>query len=108
MTIEPAPGQLWQVTGPSGYGIYLGSGYWSILVRSGEEYTLTDTLSPAPVHLEAFQPEGMSWAEQFDALARAAGLGITWAEEVSRYREDGLAAASRALNFSGDPEGRDR
>lgn len=91
MTRLPAHGQLWQVTGPSGYGIYLGDGYWNVLVRSGGEYTLTDTLSPCPVRLEELQPAGMTWADQFDTLAAAGGLGITWADEVRRYRAQGLA-----------------
>ncbi|MCC3299479.1 hypothetical protein [Arthrobacter caoxuetaonis] len=91
MTRVPVRGQMWQISGPSGFGICLGNGYWSVLVRNGPEYTLTDTLAPFPVRLEERLPRSMAWADQFDALAAAEGLDISWADEVHRYRELGLA-----------------
>lgn len=105
MTRQPVRGQLWQISGPSGYGICLGNGYWSVLVRHGPEYTLTDTPSPVPVRLDERLPRSMAWADQFDALAAAEGLNITWADEVRRYREIGLAkTAGRKLPGGRDPE----
>lgn len=91
--LRPLPGQLWRITGPAEYGIYLTDGFWSILVAHGGEYALTDTRAPIPVELAATQPEGLSWSEQFDALAAVSGLNTSWAQEVARYRAQGLAQA---------------
>lgn len=91
--LHPLPGQLWRITGPAEYGIYLTDGFWSILVARGDEYALTDTRAPVPVEIGDVQPAGLSWAEQFDALAAVSGLGTSWAREVARYRAQGLARA---------------
>lgn len=90
---EPLPGQLWRITGPAEYGIYLTDGFWSILVARDGEYALTDTRTPVPVEIAAIQPKGLSWSEQFDALASVSGLATNWAREVARYRAQGLARA---------------
>ncbi|HEX9087850.1 MAG TPA: hypothetical protein VF867_10020 [Arthrobacter sp.] len=36
------------------------------------------------------QPHGAHWADEFDALARADGLAITWADEIRSYQQDAL------------------
>lgn len=92
---DPKPGEIWAVQGPSGnsHALLLGEGIWNVLSLANDEYTLRQVLDLQPVSPGATQPVSMHWADQFDALAKADGLDITWAGEVSRYREAGLAKA---------------
>lgn len=92
---EPSPGQIWAVQGAPGirHALFLRAGIWNIITCSNDEYTLSQKLDLEPVALAAVQAESMHWADQFDALAAADSMGITWISEVARYREAGLAKA---------------
>lgn len=75
------------------HALFLRAGIWNIITCSNDEYTLSQKLDLQPVGLAPVQAQSMRWADQFDALAQADGLGITWISEVTRYREAGLAKA---------------
>lgn len=93
----PLPGQLWVLTGvPGRHGVYLGDGIWKILVRSDAgEYSLAPACSAEPVELSPTQPAGVHWADEFDALARAEGLEITWEDEIRSYQHGALQMLGR-------------
>lgn len=74
--------------------LLLRDGIWNVITCSQDEYTLSQRLDLEPLHYAAVQAASMHWADQFDALAEAGGLGITWAGEVERYRLAGLAKAA--------------
>lgn len=92
---DPQPGQIWAVNGTDGHrhALFLGDGIWNVITRSNDEYTLGHLLAPEPLAISPVQSRSLHWADQFDSLAEADGLNITWAGEVSRYREAGLAKA---------------
>lgn len=87
----PAPvvGQLWSLAGEDRHGIYLGEDLWNVLSCVNDEYTLEQVSGLQPESRSGVQPEGFHWADQFDALAAADGLRITWAEEILTYQAQG-------------------
>lgn len=87
----PRPGELWAVDESPGYAVYLDAGVWNVLALVRDEYTLDQVTGLTPLYCAATQPAGLHWADQFDALAEAQGLMITWAEEVAAYQAEGLA-----------------
>ena len=91
----PQPGQIWAVGGSGGirHALFLRAGIWNVITCANDEFTLSQKLDLEPVSLSPVQAESMRWADQFDALAKADRLGITWLSEVARYREAGLAKA---------------
>jgi hypothetical protein len=93
---EPRPGEIWAVDEPSGHAVFLGDGLWNILVRQLEEYSLNQVQDLTPVHPVEGRPAGLHWADQFDALAAAAGLPITWASEIAAYQAEGFAKIAAA------------
>lgn len=95
---DPLPGQLWKVTGPvsNTHAIFLGGDLWMVLTYRFEEYTLIETVGLTPLELGSVQPREAHWADQFDALAAAEGLNITWEQEVQMYRSAGLALSGFA------------
>jgi hypothetical protein len=92
----PRPGELWAVNEAFGYAVFLGSDVWNVLTRAREEYSLDQVAGLTPVYLAATQPSGPHWADQFDALAEANGLMITWAEEIAAYQAEGFARIAAA------------
>lgn len=93
---DPRPGELWAIAEPPGHAVFLGSGVWNILSRQSEEYTLLQAEHLTPVHPVDGAPAGLHWADQFDSLAAAAGLPITWANEVAAYQAEGFAKIAAA------------
>jgi hypothetical protein len=85
----PGVGELWSLAGEDRHGIYLGDGLWNILSCVNDEYTLEQVTGPQPASRADLQPDGFHWADQFDALAEADGLRITWAEEILTYQAQG-------------------
>lgn len=88
----PEPGELWVLADvPGGHGVYHADGAWKILVRTvAGEYTLAPAYDVTPLELSLVQPAGPHWADEFDALARAQDLEITWDEEIRSYQQDAL------------------
>lgn len=87
----PAPvvGELWSIRGQDNHAIFLGDGLWNVLGYVNDEYTLGQVEGLQAGNRTADQPAGFHWADQFDALAAADGLRITWAEEVLTYQAQG-------------------
>ena len=85
----PAVGELWKLTDKDRHGIFLGDGLWNVLNYVNDEYTLEQVPGLSPETLAPEQPAGFHWADQFDALAAADGLRITWAEEILTYQAQG-------------------
>jgi hypothetical protein len=85
----PAIGELWSLAGEDRHGIYLGDGLWNVLSCINDEYTLGQVTGMEPSARSSIQPAGFHWADQFDALAEADGLRITWAEEILTYQAQG-------------------
>ncbi|WP_376954033.1 hypothetical protein [Arthrobacter methylotrophus] len=85
----PAVGELWSLAGEDRHGIYLGDGLWNVLSCINDEYTLGQVTGLEPLAPGSVQPAGLHWADQFDALAEADGLRITWAEEILTYQNQG-------------------
>jgi hypothetical protein len=85
----PAVGELWSVHGLDKHAIYLGDGVWNALTLINDEYTLEQLSGLEPLAKAADQPAGFHWADQFDSLAAADGLRITWAEEILAYQAQG-------------------
>lgn len=92
----PCPGELWAVLEPPGHAVFMGSGVWNVLSRQSEEYTLIQVENLTPVHASGGVTAGLHWADHFDALAAAAGLPITWADEVAVYQAEGFAKIAAA------------
>jgi hypothetical protein len=91
------PGQLWVLDGvPGHHGVYVGDRAWKILVRSSAgEYSLAPAFDAAAVEISPVQPAGEHWADEFDALARAEGLDITWEDEIRSYQQGALELLGR-------------
>lgn len=71
--------------------MFLGQDTWKILTRSDAgEYTLSPVFGAVPLELSPIQPADAHWADEFDALAEADGLHITWADEIRSYQQDAL------------------
>lgn len=87
--VPPQVGELWSLHGKDGHAIYLGGGLWNVLARVNDEYTLHQVAGLVPRSRPETQPAGFHWADQFDALAAADGLTITWADEVLAYQAQG-------------------
>jgi hypothetical protein len=85
----PGVGELWSLAGEDRHGIYLGEGLWNVLACVNDEYTLEQVTDRQPAARAIDQPDGFHWADQFDALAAADGLRITWAEEILTYQAQG-------------------
>lgn len=85
----PVVGELWSLAGHDGHGIFLGDGLWNVLACANDEYTLEQVAGLVPDTRAPEQPAGFHWADQFDALAAADGLRITWAEEILTYQAQG-------------------
>jgi hypothetical protein len=85
----PAIGELWSLAGEVRHGIYLGDGLWNVLSCINDEYTLEQVTGPQPAERGRIQPAGFHWADQFDTLAAADGVRITWAEEILTYQAQG-------------------
>lgn len=85
----PAVGELWSLAGHDHHGIYLGDGLWNVLSYVNDEYSLGQVTGMEPAAPGSVQPAGFHWADQFDALAEADGLRITWAEEILTYQAQG-------------------
>ena len=82
--VAPAPtvpriGELWAVEPPGTHAISLGGDLWNVLAEDNDEYTLRQVSGLVPVSKPVLQPAGFHWADQFDALAEADRLPITWA-----------------------------
>lgn len=92
----PRPGELWAIDEQPGYAVFLGSDVWNVLTLAKQEYSLDQVAGLTPVYLAATQPAGPHWADQFDALAEANGLMITWAEEIAAYQAEGFARIAAA------------
>lgn len=88
-TSIPAVWELWSLAGEDRHGIYLGEGLWNVLSCVNDEYTLEQVTGQQPAARSRVQPDGLHWADQFDALAAADGLRITWAEEILTYQAQG-------------------
>ena len=93
---DPRPGELWAVAEPPGHAVFLGSGVWNVLTRRAEEYTLLQVEALTPVNAVDGVPARLHWADQFDSLAAAAGLPITWANEIAVYQAEGFAKIAAA------------
>lgn len=90
---SPEPGQLWLIDGVPDHrhGVYGGDGVWKILTRNAlGEYNLSPAFGAVPVALSPIQPFESDWADEFDALAEAEGLAITWADEIRSYQLYGM------------------
>lgn len=85
----PAVGELWSLHGTGTHAIYLGEGVWNVLSYINDEYTLGQVTGVEPAARSEAQPAGFHWADQFDSLAAADGLRITWAEEILTYQAQG-------------------
>lgn len=85
----PSVGELWSIQGQDRHGIFLGEGLWNVLSYVNDEYTLGQVAGLEPEAWIPGQPAGFHWADQFDALAAADGLSITWAEEILMYQAQG-------------------
>jgi hypothetical protein len=85
----PAVGELWSMTGEDRHAVFLGDGLWNVLSCVNDEYTLKQVSGLEPGAPSEVQPDGFHWADQFDALAAADGLRITWAEEILTYQAQG-------------------
>lgn len=85
----PVLGELWSIHGRQNHAIFLGEGLWNVLVCINDEYTLKQESGLEPASRAHEQPAGFHWADQFDALAAADGLRITWAEEILTYQVQG-------------------
>lgn len=71
--------------------MYLGDGAWKILTRNDlGEYNLSPAYGAMPIELSPVQPFEPDWADEFDALAEAEGLAITWADEIRSYQENAM------------------
>ena len=71
--------------------MFLGQDTWKILTRSDAgEYSLSPVFGAIPTELSPIQPAGEHWADEFDALAAADGLQITWADEIRSYQQGAL------------------
>jgi hypothetical protein len=69
----------------------MGQDTWKILTRSDAgEYNLSPAFGAVPLELSPIQPVAAHWADEFDALAEADGLQITWADEIRSYQQDAL------------------
>lgn len=93
---DPRPGELWAIAEPPGHAVFLDSGVWSVLACQAEEYTLIQVENLTPIHPVDGLLTGLHWADQFDSLAAAAGLPITWASEVAAYQAEGFAKIAGA------------
>lgn len=82
-------GELWSIQGQEPHAIFLGDGMWNVLSCINDEYTLSQVAGLEPAARAPDQPAGFHWADQFDALAAADGLRITWAEEILTYQAQG-------------------
>lgn len=87
--MKPAPGELWSVAGPHRFAVHLGDGVWNVLALVNDEYTLDQVPDLEPDALHEGQPASLHWADQFDTLAEASGIRITWAEEILAYQAQG-------------------
>ncbi|WP_227471698.1 hypothetical protein [Paenarthrobacter sp. YJN-5] len=87
--MAPEVGELWSLAGEDRHGIFLGDGLWNVLSYVNDEYTLEQVAGLEPRTRADDQPAGFHWADQFDALAAADGLRITWAEEILTYQAQG-------------------
>lgn len=87
--MAPEVGELWSLAGEDRHGIFLGDGLWNVLSYVNDEYTLEQVAGLEPRARADDQPAGFHWADQFDALAAADGLRITWAEEILTYQAQG-------------------
>jgi hypothetical protein len=85
----PVVGELWSVAGHDSHAVYLGEEVWNVLTYINDEYTLEQVADLEPDARATEQPYGFHWADQFDALAAADGLRITWAEEILTYQAQG-------------------
>ncbi|MET4144040.1 hypothetical protein [Arthrobacter sp. UYCo732] len=85
----PATGELWSIQGTDQHAIFLGDGLWNVLTFVNDEYTLGQVTGLEPAALAPEQPDGFHWADQFDSLASADGLRISWAEEILTYQAQG-------------------
>jgi hypothetical protein len=85
----PEVGELWSLAEEDRHGIYLGDGLWNVMSCVNDEYTLEQVTGRQPASRAGTQPDGFHWADQFDALAAADGLRITWAEEILTYQAQG-------------------
>lgn len=85
----PGVGELWSLAGEDRHAVFLGDGLWNVLSCINDEYTLEQVQGLVPAERAALQPAGFHWADQFDALAAADGLRITWAEEILTYQAQG-------------------
>lgn len=88
---RPSPGQLWNTSGTHALGVYLDAGYWNVLHSNNGELGLEQVTGLQPLAVNLVQPAGNHFEGHFNALAAAHGLGTTWAEEVARYQQEGLA-----------------
>lgn len=71
------------------HGVYIGQGMWNVLSYVNEEYTLGQISGAEKQTRSDVQPNSFHWADQFDSLAEADGLHITWAEEILTYQAQG-------------------
>lgn len=85
----PAVGELWSIQGQDQHAIFLGEGLWNVLSYVNDEYTLRQVTALEPAARAPDQPDGFHWADQFDSLAAADGLRISWAEEILTYQTQG-------------------
>ncbi|MBG0738671.1 hypothetical protein IV500_04450 [Paeniglutamicibacter antarcticus] len=85
----PYVGELWSLTAGDRHAIFLGDGLWNVLSCINDEYTLEQIPGLVPEAKPPGQPASFYWADQFDALAAADGLRITWSEEILTYQAQG-------------------
>ena len=86
---RPEVGELWRMACTGRHAIHLGGSLWNVLASNNDEYTLQQVAGLEPLHRCPEQPAGFHWADQFDSLAAADGLRITWAEEILTYQAQG-------------------
>lgn len=71
--------------------MYLDAGIWNVLSEENGEMGLTQVGGLEPLAVCLIQPRSNNFEGHFDALAATEGKGTTWAEEIARYKREGLA-----------------
>lgn len=75
--------------------MFLGGDFWNVLTEAHGELGLSQAQGLEPQAVSLIQPRRNTFAGHFDALALISGRDTTWAQEVSKYQQEGFARVAR-------------